>query len=87
MEIYCQEYDIDSDGKKELITSAGGTIPETEIIKVNGNKFESVNLNQVMNGVVTFDNKHLEFIVYQPNKNPELYKMTSRGMEYVSEQS
>ncbi|NOU73732.1 hypothetical protein GC098_20295 [Paenibacillus sp. LMG 31458] len=87
LEKYCQEYDIDSDGKKELITSAGGTIPETEIIKLNGNKFESVNLNQVMNGVVTFDNKQLEFIVYQPNKNPGLYKMTSRGMEYVSEQS
>jgi hypothetical protein len=87
MEKYSQEYDLDSDGIKELITSAGGTIPETEIIKVNGNKFESVNLNQIMNGVVTFDNKQLEFIVYQPNKNTELYKMTSRGMEYVKEQS
>jgi hypothetical protein len=88
MEYGVQEYDVDNDGKKELVANIGGTLIETEIIKVTVNKFEAVNLNELMNGSVVFDEEKGKFIVsYGLDKNPELYQLTTKGMEYVSQLS
>jgi hypothetical protein len=87
MERYIQEFDVNNDGIKELIVSIGGTIPVTEIMITKHSLFIKANLNELMNAVVTYDNEQNQFLVYEDNNQPpDLYQLTSEGMEYVGTQ-
>jgi hypothetical protein len=71
--------------KKEMIATPGGTIPETSIIRINNsNQYETTNLNEMMNGSVTFNQTKAQFEVYYgKDKQAERYKLHPKGMEFV----
>ncbi|WP_127529428.1 hypothetical protein [Paenibacillus kobensis] len=84
-ESYVDEYDADMDGVKELIAAAGGTIPDTTIIKMDNGEYITANLNELTKGSASFDSQSNLFNVYYGpgGKKPEQYKLTSNGLELV----
>ncbi|RKP51326.1 hypothetical protein D7Z26_16125 [Cohnella endophytica] len=83
-ESHVVEQDVDGDGKKEFISTAGGTIPETTIYKfTSASQAQAANLNKLMNGSVVFMKNNQFDVYYGLDKKAEHYDLTPEGMKFM----